>query len=249
MKLAVSDLGFDSIEDTGKYLVANGIEYLELVLTKNKPFSELTTHDILLYKQSIERNNLIPYSLLSIFYGLNINTIDDNNIIMTHFDKLIRYMEIMGCKLMILGSPNLRKKITGWDKRLNRVLTQVDIMLRECKKYLIIEPVSSYYGGEYFVTVSEVVKYLECNNYSNIFTMIDTHNSWLENKDPSQEYNLYKDYIKHIHVAEKGLGILSSFDHSNFSQSIRDYKYVITHEIRDKKIFRESVSIFTGIYK
>ena len=37
--------------------------------------------------------------------------------------------------------------------------------------------------------------------------------------------------------------------HLKFSNTIRDYKDVITHEITDKLRFAESVKIFSEIYK
>jgi sugar phosphate isomerase/epimerase len=79
--------------------------------------------------------------------------------------------------------------------------------------------------------------------------MIDTHNLFLEKQDPIEKYLQYKDYIKHIHVAEIGLGPLrNNTFHKKFAKVLEDYEHVITHEIRDRDNFKKSIKTFTEIY-
>jgi len=248
MKLAVSDTGFDKLEDVSIEL-QNSVYFLEIVPTKIKPFKDLSLDDLLDYKSKINSLGLAPYSLLSLFYTLDIPDVSHVNDIYNHFCKLNHYMVELNCNLMVYGSPTMRKAIPGWEEFCHNIFSRLDKELIKTGKYLIIEPVASSYGAEFFTTIDDIVEFLEKNQYSNIFTMIDTHNLFLEKQDPIEKYLQYKDYIKHIHVAEIGLGPLrNNAFHKKFAKVLEDYEHVITHEIRDRDNFKKSIKTFTEIY-
>jgi len=247
--LAVSDTGFEDIEDVVHELYISGIPYLEIVPTKIKPFSELTIFDLIEYKSKLNHHNLAPYSLLSLFYTLDIPDVSHVTSIVNHLTKLDTYMVELNCDLMVFGSPTMRKKIDGWEGYIHDIFSQVDKVLSISGKYLIIEPVAKTYGAEFFTTIDEIVTHLKKAKYTNIFTMIDTHNLFLENQDPIEKYLEYQEYIKHIHVAEIGLGALTNKKfHKEFAKVLQDYPHVITHEIRDRDNFKKSIKMFGDIY-
>ena len=66
MKLAVTDLGFDGIESVAHKLYQNGIEYVEVIPTKIKPYHALNVKDMLMYKDILAEYKLKPYSFLSL---------------------------------------------------------------------------------------------------------------------------------------------------------------------------------------
>ena len=248
MKLAVSDTGFDKLEDVANEL-QNSVHYLEIVPTKIKPYDILTVDDLLNYRSKLINLGIAPYSLLSLFYTLEIPNISYTEEIINHFRKLNEYMVDLNCDLMVFGSPTMRKAIPGWEDYLHYIFTIIDKELKVSGKYLIIEPVAAHYGAEFFTTIDEIVSFLREHNYTNIFTMIDTHNLFLEKQDPIEKYLQYKDYIKHIHVAEIGLGQLKSKSfHKKFAKVLEDYEHVITHEIRDRENFKKSLKTFKEIY-
>jgi sugar phosphate isomerase/epimerase len=143
----------------------------------------------------------------------------------------------------------MRKAIPQWEDHLVNIFNRLDKELNQTGKYLIIEPVASSYGAEFFTTIDDIVKFLDKYRYSNIYTMIDTHNLFLENQDPVEKYLEYKDYIKHIHVAEIGLGELKNKPfHRKFAKTLQNYEYVVTHEIRDRDNFTKSLKTFEEIY-
>lgn len=248
MKLAVSDTGFDQLEDVDIEL-QNSVYYLEIVPTKIKPYKDLTLDDLLKYKSKINSLGLAPYSLLSLFYTLDIDDVSKVDLIKEHLYYLNCVMVELNCDLMVFGSPGLRKKIPGWETYIDEILFFIDKALSISGKYLIIEPVASHYGAEFFNTVEEIVTYLDTKKFTNIFTMIDTHNSFLEKTNPIEEYKRFKNYIKHIHVAEVGLGQLKNKSfHKKFAKVLEDYEFVVTHEIRDRENFKKSLKTFKEIY-
>lgn len=249
MRLAVTDTGFDKLEDVAVDLQNNSISYIEIVPTKNAPYSKDTLSNLLEYKKQINGISLAPYSLLSLFYGTDVKDLSEVSAIKYHLDYLNNIMVELDCNLMVFGSPNLRKKIPGWESYIDEILIHIDKVLSISGKYLIIEPVAIQYGAEFFNTIEEIVTYLDKMNFTNIFTMIDTHNSFLEKTNPIEEYKRFKNYIKHIHVAEIGLGkITNKTFHKEFANVLQDYEYTITHEIRDREKFKESLRLFGAIY-
>lgn len=248
MKLAVSDTGFNQLEDVAIEL-QNSVEYLEIVPTKIKPFKDLSIFDLLDYKTRLGQLGLSPYSLLSLFYTLDIPDVSHTEDITNHLVKLNHYMVELNCDLMVYGSPTMRKAIPQWESHCHEIFSNLDKELSKSGKYLIIEPVALSYGAEFFTTIDDIVKFLDKYQYSNIYTMIDTHNLFLENQDPIEKYLEYKDYIKHIHVAEIGLGELKNKPfHKKFAKTLQNYEYVVTHEIRDRDNFTKSLKTFEEIY-
>ena len=82
-----------------------------------------------------------------------------------------------GIKIIVFGSPSLRK---GDKNILLNIFDSIDDKLKEKQIYLCVEPNSSYYGGEYYCSLDEIVP--DIKKFSNIKTMIDTHNLILENE-------------------------------------------------------------------
>jgi len=250
MKLAVTDLGFDGIETVADKLQEYGIEYIEVIPTKIKPFHALNVSDMLMYKDILADYKLKPYSFLSLFYGIDIKDVSDVEKILTQFQVLITYAQLTGVKKLIFGSPSLRKKTPGWEYHLEDIFTELDKMLKGTGISVIIEPVSKEWGTEFWFDVKEIVDFINYYNLKNIHTMIDTQNCMLQGDDPSLIYSQYKHRINHIHIAEPGFGKLKNLEmHMKFSNTIRGYRDVITHEISVKEEFLQSIKTFSEIYK
>ena len=254
MNLALSNFAWDNqdSETIFKSLKENGINNIESVLTKIKDWSELETKDIVDYKKYLDNNGITPYSIQSLFYNVKCNDITDVDIIKSHFDKLIYYSKLLGVKVLVFGSPGLRKKTEGWKDSLIEIFTYVDSILVDTDIKVLIEPNTSSYGGEFFHTVSEIVKFIDSNNLKNVRTMIDTHNSILENVDPNVELVKYFNYIEHIHVSEPKLVVIKDNEfHNTFSNTIKNsnYEKTITYEVMKSEELIPSIEIFSKIYK
>jgi sugar phosphate isomerase/epimerase len=254
MNLALSNFAWDNqdSETIFKSLKENGIDNIESVLTKIKDWSELETKDIVSYKKYLDDNGIIPYSIQSLFYGVKCVDVTDVDIIKSHFDKLIYYSKLLSVKVLVFGSPGLRKKTNKWEDSLIEILTYVDKRLVGSNIKVLIEPNTSSYGGEFFHTVSEIVQFIDSNELKNVRTMIDTHNSILENVDPNVELVDYFNYIEHIHVSEPKLVVIKEDEfHLNFSKTIKDsgYDKTITYEVMKSNELIPSIQTFSKIYK
>ena len=175
------------------------------------------------------RNSGVYYSTQSIFYDSGINSLTDNNIL-DYLNYVIDECFKCGIKIIVFGSPSLRKN----DKTiLLNIFDSIDNKLKDNKIYLCVEPNSSYYGGEYYFSLDEIVT--DIKKYSNIKTMIDTHNLILEKEIPINQYKKYSEYIKHIHISEKDLKPIEDWNMcSEFVDFLRKehYGYGITYELK-----------------
>lgn len=178
------------------------------------------------------------YSTQSIFYGSNIDSFDDFDGTQKWLDYVVDKCIEYEIKIIVLGSPSLRK---GNKNNLLKSLEKIDAKLIKNKIFLCIEPNSSYYGGEYYFSLNEIVK--DVVNFSNIKTMIDTHNLFLEGEDICKTFLKYQDYIKHIHFSEKDLLPISDYSfYEYFVDFLNEKKYNmgITYELKfTENIFEE----------
>jgi sugar phosphate isomerase/epimerase len=168
-----------------------------------------------------------------------------------HFKTLISYSKILGIKTLVFGSPGLRKTNNLIESNLHETFKVIDDMLDGTDIQLCIEPNSSVYGGDFFYTISEIVNFIKTHNFKNIFTMCDTHNSWLENKDPNEELVEFFSYIKHIHISEPKLVPIDNIDtHLRISKTLKDLKYngVLTYELNKCNTFNDTVKDFYLTY-
>jgi sugar phosphate isomerase/epimerase len=254
MNLALSNFAWDR-DDSDlifKTIKENGFNNIELVLTKLKDWDELDMMDIIEYKKELDLNEIFPYSIQSLFFNVKCNDLTDIGTVTKHFNKLINYSRMLGVKMLVFGSPGLRKKVDGWEESIVKVFKHVDEYLTDTGIKVLIEPNTSSYGGEFFHSVSEIVEFINANQLRNVRTMIDTHNSKLEGNDPNVELVNYFDYIEHIHVSEPKLVVIEDDEfHNNFSNTIKNsnYKKTITYEVMKSNELIPSIQIFSKIYK
>ena len=112
MTLAVSNFAwyFDSLDHVGKLLNNNNINLVELVFSKYKDWSELNEFEIQLLKDLLKRYNLSCLSSQSLFFNIDCKSmVTDSEKFINHFKTLISYSKILGIKVLVLGSPGLRK--------------------------------------------------------------------------------------------------------------------------------------------
>lgn len=252
MNLALSNFAWDN-KDSDKVfqiLKENGINQIECILTKIKSWDELTTDDIIEYKKTLDTYGITAYSIQSLFYGVECK-ITEIDAVVSHFKRLINYATILGSKRLIFGSPGLRKQHDGWEQAVIEIFNQVDKLLEGTDIKVIIEPNARTYGGKFWYKLDEIVSFIEKNNFFNIRTMIDTHNSELESNVPYMDLIFHYDYIEHIHISEVGLAnIKENEQHKRFSSILhnREYDKTITYEVLNNDGVLDSIKTFTKIY-
>jgi sugar phosphate isomerase/epimerase len=254
MNLSLSNFAWDTqeSEETFNTLKKIGIISIEGVLSKLNSWEELSDTKIVEYKTLLNSHRISILSLQSLFYGVKCDSILDEDNFINHFSKLIEYSKLLSVKVLVFGSPSLRKKSTGWDVSLSSIFKKLDTLLDGTGIQISIEPNSKIYGGEYFFTVPEIVDFITLNGFKNIKTMIDTHNIILEDSDPIKEFENNYEYINHIHISEKKLSPITNPNfHLNFSSRIKElgYNKTITYEVMKCENIMDSVKIFYEIYK
>jgi len=252
MNLALSNFAWDIIDTDNiiKSLNENNIKSVELILTKFKNWDEITESNLLEYRDTFLNSGIKPYAIQSLFYNVNCN-LDTPELFVNHLKKIINYSEILDIKILVFGSPNLRKKVNDYEKKLVDVFSEIDSYLNNKNINLLIEPNTASYGGEYFFNLNEIIGFIDKNKLINIKTMIDTHNIILENGDPIIEFETNFNYIYHIHISEPKLKTLSNFEfHNNFSKLLKNKKYdkVITYEVLKTNDVLDSLKKFSEIY-
>jgi sugar phosphate isomerase/epimerase len=252
MNLALSNFAWDNkdSEEVFKVLKENNIHQIECILTKIKPWSELTREDIIEYKNYLDSFGITAYSIQSLFYGINCK-ITDVDTVVAHFERLIEYAEILGSKILVFGSPGLRKQLDGWSYAVGSIFNQVDKLLEGKDIKVVIEPNTKVYNGEFWFTLNEIIEFLEFFQFNNIRTMIDTHNAELEGGIVLS--NLYDNnkWIKHIHASEVKLtNINESKTHEslNFILKTLNYNGIITYEVLNNEGVLDSIKTFAKIY-
>jgi sugar phosphate isomerase/epimerase len=179
------------------------------------------------------------YSTQSIFYGCDIQSFEQKEKTISHLRYVIEECSKYKIKIIVFGSPSLRK---GSKIKLLEVFDEIDNELKNKNIILCVEPNSKYYNGEYYFSLDEIVP--DIKGYSNIKTMIDSHNLILEGDDIFLTYEKYSDYIKHIHISEKDLKPVKDFDYyKKFISFLRDnsYNLGITYELKQcENIISES---------
>lgn len=253
MKLSISNLAWDfpQNDEIFEELRKCGIRYVEGVLSKLGDWDSITTDDLVKLKSKLEEYNLEMISIQSIFYNqesLGLHDFDGN---VDHIKRLIDFSQILGVKVMVLGSPNLRVAEDDLKNKLSDTFKKIDRLLDSTGIELLIEPNTKSYGGHYFHNLPEIVDFITSNNLNNIKTMIDTHNLILEGYNPNSEFIKFKEFIKHIHISEPGLLPLQDLEfHSQFGDLIKNMNYtdIVTYEIKPTENFFETISIFKKIY-
>lgn len=253
MKLAVSNFAWDynDSQETFEFLKNIGIDNVELVLTKYKSWDDLNLLEILNYKSILDAFQVSPSSIQSLFYNVNC-TIEDTQILINHFKKLIDYSEILGVSILVFGSPSLRKKVNNFNNLLSVIFKEVDSYLSDKKINIVIEPNTKLYGGEFFNNIFDIVGFIKSNDLKNIKTMIDTHNILLEKNDPAIELEEFFNYIYHVHISEHGLVPLNNEEfHLKFSNKLKEMNYnkIVTYEVNKCPELNKSIELFSKIYK
>lgn len=254
MNIALSNLAWDKEESESIYSLLNelNIKHIEGVLPKINSWDNLSEKELRNFKSNLNDYSLSCYSLQSLFFNVPVNTLNEHNAIVDHFTKLFSYSKILGSKILVLGSPNLRKKENEkWYNNLEDLFYRLDVLLDNFNIKIVIEPNSKIYKGEYFYSCSEITKFISSNKYINIKTMIDTHNLLLENVDIFKELNENFDYISHIHVSEKELKPVNFNNfHKDFLNELISLKYAnaITYEVKKCKDIELSIKEFASIY-
>ena len=250
MNIGLSHLAFDS-DEIYKEIKELGFSYVEGVLTKIASWDSLSQTGLNQFKSRLNDNTLECYSIQSIFFNTPITSLCDEKVLV-HFCKLIEFCKMLDTKIMVLGSPTLRKIEPDYWKKLDKLFCNLDELLEDTGIKVVIEPNCGLYKGQYFYTCSEIKCFIKANNLHNIRTMIDTHNLLNEGMDPIKEFERNIEFIDHVHISENGLEPVNRIDfHYMFASALKSnfYNQGITYEVKKSENIKDSIKIFADIYK
>jgi D-psicose/D-tagatose/L-ribulose 3-epimerase len=253
MKLAVSNLAWDFQENQKifDYLKELNIRYIEGVISKLGNWEDLNVDKIREFKQILDKEGLKVCSIQSIFFNYASEGLHDTPRIISHIKTLTEYCQILGVKVMVLGSPNLRVISDDLQNKLSKTFIEIDSVLDGTGIELSIEPNMTQYGGKYFHSLNEIVDFIISNQLVNVKTMIDTHNLILEGYNPIHELIKFEKFINHIHVSEQNLTPLKDLQfHKSFAQTLKDinYKKIVTFEVKKWENTFDTFKEFNKIY-
>lgn len=251
MDLSISNLAWDhkDLESILKILKEQNIKKIEGVLTKINTWDLIDEVEIENVKNKLKSYDIEMGSIQSIFYGVDVKSLNDKSTILQHIKKLIKFSKILGYTVLVFGSPNLRNNF-NYETIVN-ILNEIDELLVKNNITMCIEPNSKIYKGDYFHTITEIVEFLNKNNFKNIKTMIDTHNLLLEGEDPIDMVESHFNSVSHIHVSENGLLPISNLEfHKKFSEKLKSVGYsgIITYELLQCDNLEEQIKQFKKIY-
>lgn len=249
MNLAVSNLAWDFSENNliFDHFRRIGIFNIEVVFPKISSWDSLSEDSIIEYKNFLVKNKINAVSSQSLFFGVKFDTNKLNNIV-SHLNRIINYSKILGISKLVFGSPFLRKDIKLWTD----VFYEIDSPLKESNISLLIEPNAVSYGGSFFYTTEEISNFITERKYESIWSMVDTNNSFLMNRNPIDDFVKCKKYIKHIHVSEDKLRLIEDLEfHRKFSAELHENEYdqIITYEVMKADNVIQSIGTFFEIYR
>lgn len=250
MKLGISNLVWDKItlSDLVPILVNNNIKYIEVVLPKHLEWNDADLTKLQEFHDYLEYNKIHVKSTQSIFYNSGINNYYDDEFA-NHLVKVSDICREMNITHLVLGAPTMRKNEDPVG--LSSKFSYIDSIVRENNQILLLEPNSRIYGGNYFYKVDEIVRFIDEMKFSNIKTMIDTHNIILEGEDPTDVFLKYREYIKHVHVSEAGLsGFIPSRRHSTLAKTLKENEYrgLVIYEAKPTSDLINEIENFSKTY-
>jgi sugar phosphate isomerase/epimerase len=246
MKLGISNLAWNDEIDF-KILKNNNINYIEIILPK---FINWESNDLFKLESFIDlvkSNNIDIKSTQSLFYNTGINSYYSGDFI-SHLTNVSNICYKENITHLVLGAPTMRiENSLG----LSKTFLYIDGILKEKNQVLLLEPNSRIYNGNYFFTVKEIINFIQTNRFTNIKTMIDTHNIILEGENPFEIFINYSSYIDHVHVSENNLGdFTESEQHYSLASKLKEYNYsgLIVYESKPSLNLLESIKLFNKIY-
>lgn len=251
MKLGVSRLAWDDnipLNDLISLFKDNNIGYIEIILPKYINWDKIDLTKLDDFISYVKDKGLNVLSTQSIFFNSNVKSFHDVGF-NHHVQKVSDICSYFGIQSLVLGAPTMRD--FQIDLGLTNHFSYIDKILADKNQILLLEPNSRKYDGNYFYTVNEIVDFINQHNFTNIKTMIDTHNILSEKEIPTENYLKYSDMIYHVHVSEDDLGDFTvSNQHDDLARALKlqNYQGLIIYEAKPSTNLKLSIELFSKTY-
>lgn len=212
-KIIFSNLAWknNETEQILNMLQENKINNIELALTKFCNWNDMNEEKILEIKNIFEKRNINIYSLQAITFGLDYNLFSESKIdLLNHLKKIVKYANLLGCKLIVFGSPKNRSHNNNFDIEIAiKFFTELNETAKLFDIIVCIEPNARVYNCNFLWNVEQTYNFIKQLNCSHIKMMVDTGCMSFEEDKISDIYK-YQDEIKHVHLSERYLEILTN---------------------------------------
>ena len=159
-KQSISLLSLKNLSKLDEFLrliKLNGINYIELPITKILPNYELDKKKINIFLNKINKHKIKVSSIQAIFHKkrLNVLNMKDHTKIVNHINKIISISKLLKAKNIIFGSPKNRIKGNISNKEAFKIfknlLIKIEIRLIKNNIFFCIEPNSKHYGCDFII--------------------------------------------------------------------------------------------------
>lgn len=218
MKLAISNIAWEKIDDFKVYNLMKKYNFIGLEIAPTRFFPEnpydIDKNTLSILKENIKKENLKIISMQSILYGKNnLEVFKSEEIrqeLLEYLKKGIVFASTLGIKNIVFGNPKNR---ISYSEKDNEIALEFFKKLGEfSEKYGVtigIEPNPKIYGGNFLVSTKETIEFVKKCNNKNIGLNLDL-GTMIENKEDIEILmNIPIEKISHIHISEPYLETIS----------------------------------------
>jgi sugar phosphate isomerase/epimerase len=236
MKLSISNLAWQKIEDETIFNLMRNAGFNGLEIAPNKVFENILTindQQIFQYFKLVKSYNLEFSSMQSLLFDRGDLKIFDESQKETiiYLKKIIDLAKKLQIKVLVFGSPKNRI-INGLDKKIAyniaiEFFTQLAHYADSQGLVFCLEVVPSQYGCDFINNTDEAVKFIKDVNAKGLGLNIDSGAIILNQENIEKAIEKSMPYAYHFHISEQNLDPILNHktNHKNFSNILKKFNF------------------------
>ena len=216
MRIAISNIAWDISEDEAIADLLSSYEVDAIDIAPGKYFNIneiLNEENIIQVKDWWSHKGIEITGMQSLLFGtigLNIfDTIEIQNKILDHLNKICHIAKLLNSKKLVFGSPKNRNCAGLTQDQIYQISIDFFNRLGNIAKaqnvVICLEPNPKCYGANFMTSTDETAGIVKLVNHSNIKMQLDTGAIFINNEDISEILSKYSDLIGHVHISEPNL--------------------------------------------
>lgn len=215
MRLSISNIGWDAINDSSVYELMKRYGYsgLEIAPTRifpNAPYEKLK--DAKEWAEGLKKNEefTVP-SMQSIWFGRQekiFGTEEERQFLVDYTKKAIDFAEIIGCKNLVFGCPRNRNISEDADSSIAvTFFKELGDFAVEHNTVIGMEANPPIYNTNYINDTKAALELIEHVDSKGFRLNLDI-GTMIQNNEPVEELTGYIHLINHVHISEPGLKMI-----------------------------------------
>lgn len=238
MKIALTNLALPANVpwEAWQMLATEGLNGVEVALTRLASWTEINEDIVISYKQRLEAYGLQVPSLQAILYGVaEAQLLQDTgrfDILEHHLRRVSKFGRLLGAKVAVFGAPKQRIKGTlaaemAFDIGATRLKRLADVMFNENGITIALEAAPREYGGDFLTTVADVSAMVAEVAHPGLRINLDTGCAHLESEDFAGAVRSNGELIAHVQIAEPKLANFENpvIDHIGAAKALNQQGY------------------------